>query len=149
MEQYTVLSRKNAIFIIFLYDRKTGTLPMPSYPISLVVPTYNRLQLLGRALESVAKQTVKCSEIIVVDDGSTDGTFKFLNRLSATFKIPLIVIQQQNKGPAAARNCGIKHVKNEYIAFLDSDDHWSRKKIETQFRALKENPDFFISHTKE
>jgi len=122
---------------------------MPPYSISVIIPTYNRLQLLGRALESVAGQTAECSEIIVVDDGSTDGTIDFLNKLTVSFEIPLKVLRQGNKGPAAARNWGIKHAKNEYIAFLDSDDHWSKRKIETQFKVLKENPEYFISHTKE
>jgi glycosyltransferase involved in cell wall biosynthesis len=122
---------------------------MISYPISVIIPTYNRVQLIGRALDSVLGQTAKCSEIIVIDDGSTDGTFDFLNELTSISEIPLKILQQGNKGPAAARNCGIKYAKNEYIAFLDSDDHWYKRKIKTQFKVLTENPEYLISHTKE
>ena len=122
---------------------------MISYPITVIIPTYNRVQLIGRALDSVLGQTAKCSEIIVIDDGSTDGTCDFLNELTSISEIPLKILQQGNKGPAAARNCGIKHAKNKYIAFLDSDDHWYKRKIKTQFKVLTENPEYLISHTKE
>jgi glycosyltransferase involved in cell wall biosynthesis len=118
-------------------------------PVSVVIPTYNRAELLSRALVSVAEQTLKCSEIIVVYDGSTDSTLDFLNELLCTTEMDLKVIKQSNKGPAAARNCGIKSSKNEYIAFLDSDDHWHKKKIEMQYKVFIENPEYMISHTKE
>jgi len=147
--QYTVLSGNNAIFIIFLYEWKTRSLPMNPYPVSVVIPTYNRVKLLGRALFSVLKQTVKCSEIIVIDDGSTDMTVDFLKEVSENSEIPLKIVQQSNKGPAAARNCGIKHAENEYIAFLDSDDHWHKNKIEMQYGILDKSPEYLISHTKE
>lgn len=122
---------------------------MNYYPVSVVVPTYNRVEFLSRALTSVAKQTAKCSEIIVVDDGSTDDTANLLKKLSRTIEIPLVVIRQNNKGPAAARNLGITSAKQKYIAFLDSDDHWNKRKIEIQYRILLDNPEYLISHTKE
>ncbi len=122
---------------------------MNPYPVSVVIPSYNRAELLGRALFSVTKQTSQCSEIIVVDDGSTDSTVDFLNRFSCTTQIPLKILLQKNKGPAAARNFGIRTSKNEYIAFLDSDDHWHKRKIEMQYKVFVENPEYMISHTRE
>jgi len=122
---------------------------MNFYPVSVIVPTYNRAEFLNRALMSVVKQTVKCSEIIVVDDGSTDDTANLLHKFSRTIEIPLKIIRQENKGPAAARNLGITSAKQEYVAFLDSDDHWNKRKIEIQYKILQDNPEYLISHTKE
>ena len=87
---------------------------------SVVIPTYNRANLLPKTLDSVFAQTFKNYEVIVVDDGSTDGTQDYLkwseNRIT--------VLTQPNRGPGAARNLGVRHAKGEYIAFLDSDDLW-------------------------
>jgi glycosyltransferase involved in cell wall biosynthesis len=122
---------------------------MVNCPISVIIPTYNRDKFLKRAIDSVCRQTWSCSEIIVVDDGSTDDTEKLLFILAQKCKIPLVVVRSENKGVAAARNLGIKKAKYDYIAFLDSDDHWSRKKIEIQFREIVKENTFQISHTKE
>ncbi len=122
---------------------------MNSYPISVVIPTFNRVELLDRAIQSIVKQTFQCSEIVVVDDGSTDSTGRFLSQLSSNKKTILKVIRQTNTGPAAARNAGIKCAVNDYVAFLDSDDHWHKKKIEMQYKVFVENPEYMISHTKE
>ncbi len=118
-------------------------------PVSVIIPTYNRQELLKRALISVKRQTLKCSEIIVIDDGSTDNTVDFLNEFSRTTEIDFKMVRQSNQGPAVARNHGIKCAKNEYIAFLDSDDHWHKRKIERQYEIFIENPEYMISHTKE
>ena len=87
---------------------------------SVVVPTFNRRPLLREALDSVWSQTLTDYEVIVVDDGSTDGTREDLtaagDRLTAIF--------QTNQGPGAARNAGIARARGHYIAFLDSDDRW-------------------------
>ena len=122
---------------------------MDSCPVSVIIPTYNRADFLNRALLSITRQTLKCSEIIVVDDGSTDNTLAVLETFSRTEQVPLKILKQINKGVASARNRGIAAAAHEYIAFLDSDDHWHKKKIEVQFKALKENPGYLISHTRE
>jgi len=88
--------------------------------VSVVIPTYNRLNYLGKCLKSLSKQSVgsKSFEVIVVDDGSTDGTAHYLkkiNRKNFTF------LRQSNKGPAAARNLGVRHAKGNIIAFIDDD----------------------------
>ena len=91
-----------------------------SLEFSIVIPTYNSLKFLQQALGSVWTQTRDDYEVIVVDDGSTDGTGKYLTGLGERIKS----IHQPNRGPAAARNKGVKHAEGEYVAFLDSDDFW-------------------------
>jgi glycosyltransferase involved in cell wall biosynthesis len=84
---------------------------------SIVIPTYNRLPLLRETLESVAEQAFRDFEIIVVDDGSTDGTVEAFSGAAQ-----LKLIRQQNRGPGAARNAGAATAQGKYLVFLDSDD---------------------------
>jgi glycosyltransferase involved in cell wall biosynthesis len=122
---------------------------MERCPVSVVIPTYNRDRLLERAVASVFGQTLQCSELVVVDDGSTDTTRELLGSLSATAKIPLKIYHQDNKGPAAARNLGVVKASFPFIAFLDSDDHWHKRKLEKQYRQLSTSSQYQISHTRE
>src|SRR5271165_5388668 len=87
---------------------------------SVVIPTFNRVALLNSTLESVFAQRATDYEIIVVDDGSTDGTMDYVQSLAQQVK----VFRQPNKGPGAARNLGACHASGAYLAFLDSDDLW-------------------------
>lgn len=122
----------------------------PSFcPVSVVIPTYNRKDLLKRALDSVVRQTTRCAEIIVIDDGSTDNTHELLSQYRDTCRVQIIICSQQNKGPAAARNVGISKASQPLIAFLDSDDHWYKRKIQLQYEQMRKKPGFLISHTKE
>jgi glycosyltransferase involved in cell wall biosynthesis len=91
-----------------------------SHQFSIVIPTYNRLKFLQQALDTVWAQTHDDYEIIVVDDGSTDGTWDYLASLECRVKR----VRQSNRGPAAARNMGVRLAEGEYVAFLDSDDFW-------------------------
>ncbi len=116
------------------------------YKISVVIPTLNRINTLQRALDSVINQTYKPAEIIVVDNGSSDGTLKFLRE-----QYPKITILTENKiGVSSARNKGIKKSINQWIALLDSDDAWHPRKLEVQTSmldsALKE---YNLIHTDE
>lgn len=116
------------------------------YKISVVIPTLNRINTLQRALDSVINQTYKPAEIIVVDNGSSDGTLKFLRE-----QYPKITILTENKiGVSSARNKGIKKSINQWIALLDSDDAWHPRKLEIQTSmldsALKE---YNLVHTDE
>ena len=116
------------------------------YKISVVIPTLNRIKTLQRALDSVINQTYKPAEIIVVDNGSSDGTLKFLRE-----QYPKITILTENKiGVSSARNKGIKKSINQWIALLDSDDAWHPRKLEIQTSmldsALKE---YNLIHTDE
>lgn len=85
---------------------------------SVIIPTYNRCEQLQATLKSVSNQSIKDFELIVVNDGSTDGTASFLN---STKIENLIVLHQKNSGPASARNAGIKISKGDFIAFTDDD----------------------------
>ena len=99
---------------------------------SVIIPTFNRLSLLEEALTSVWRQTFSDYEVIVVDDGSSDGTGNYLKSLNARVK----VLTQTNCGPSAARNLGLREACSEYVAFLDSDDVWFPWTLETFHRAL-------------
>ncbi|MBU4395412.1 MAG: glycosyltransferase family 2 protein, partial [Proteobacteria bacterium] len=92
--------------------------------MSVIIPTYNREKFLGRAIRSVLCQTIACSEILVIDDGSTDQTVALVASLREHSAIPIYFFYQENMGPAAARNLGILRAQSELVAFLDSDDHW-------------------------
>ena len=113
--------------------------------ISVIIPTYNRANFLKKAIDSVLAQTFKDFEFIVVDDGSTDETKVLIKGYKGRIKY----IYQDNKGPASARNAGIKESKAEFITFLDSDDWWDKDKLKIQFEAMQKNPDYLISHTQE
>jgi GT2 family glycosyltransferase len=87
---------------------------------SVVIPSFNRVALLGRALDSVFAQHFTDFEIIIIDDGSTDATRDYLHSLGSRIK----VFHQSNRGPGSARNLGARHATGKYLAFLDSDDLW-------------------------
>ena len=101
--------------------------------ISAIIPTYNRRAHVIKAIDSVLSQTVPVSEVIVVDDGSSDGTGE---AISSRYGSKVKLILQKNSGVSAARNRGISSATCEWIAFLDSDDVWLSAKIENQIRAL-------------
>jgi glycosyltransferase involved in cell wall biosynthesis len=89
---------------------------------SVIIPTYNRPQLLRAALESVFAQTFTDYEVIAVDDGSTDETEQVLRSYGQQLRF----FRQENSGPGAARNLGMTQARGDYVAFLDSDDIWFR-----------------------
>ena len=113
--------------------------------LSVVIPTYNRLPRVKDAVESVLKQTYRDFEFWVVDDGSTDGTGEALR----AFGNKIQYIFQDNKGVSAARNLGARISRGKYLAFLDSDDLWEPKKLETQVRCMEANPQFPLCYTDE
>lgn len=113
--------------------------------ISVVIPSYNRKDLLKRSIDSAINQTKKPFEIIVVDDGSTDGTETMIKSDYDFVKF----IKQKNKGVSAARNIGIKISIGEWICFLDSDDEWKKDKLEKQINAMKSNPGYKFFHSNE
>ena len=113
--------------------------------VGVVVPTFNRAHTLGRALDSVLAQTLRPSQIIVVDDGSTDATAELL----AKYRDVVICLRQENRGVSAARNLGIRHCEADWVAFLDSDDEWLPEKLEAQMSALAEAPEHRIVHCEE
>ncbi len=110
---------------------------MASPLISVIIPTYNRATTLGVSVDSALGQTFKDIEVIVVDDGSEDHTREVLTR----FKDRIRYISKDNGGCASARNAGLTEAKGDWIAFLDSDDVWLPKKLETQVSDLERHPD--------
>ncbi|AGB38753.1 glycosyltransferase family 2 protein [Natronococcus occultus] len=104
--------------------------------VSVVIPTYNRIDLLPKAIDSALRQTYNNLEIIVVDDCSTDGTRELLEeRYESEIQY---LRHEKNRGGSAARNTGIEAASGEYIAFLDSDDEWLPQKVEKQVARLEE-----------
>jgi len=113
--------------------------------ISVIIPTYNRESYLSRAIDSVISQTLKPFEIIVIDDGSSDGTKNLIKNNYSDIKL----ITQKNKGVSAARNIGIIKSRGDWIALLDSDDEWEKTKLELQSQEVLKNPQYLICHTNE
>jgi glycosyltransferase involved in cell wall biosynthesis len=98
--------------------------------VSVIIPTYNRAQLVRRAIQSVLNQTYQDFEIIVVDDGSTDNTTEVVNSIGD--ERVRCIRHQVNKGASASRNTGIRAARGELIGFLDSDDEWLPEKLQRQ-----------------
>jgi len=105
--------------------------------VSVIIPTYNRAHLIGRAIKSVLNQTYQDFELIIIDDGSTDDTEDIIRQFQEKDKRIKYVKHDKNKGGSAARNTGIKAAKGEYIAFLDSDDEWLLEKLKRQMKVFK------------
>ena len=105
--------------------------------VSVVIPTYNRADLVGRAIQSVLDQTYRNFEIIVIDDASTDDTQHVVE--SFTDKRIRFIKHHENSGGPAARNSGIRAARGEYVAFLDSDDEWLPNKLDKQIALFEES----------
>ena len=114
--------------------------------VSVIVPVFNRSELLKRALDSVFSQSLPPRQVIVVDDGSTDDTIELLR---SNYSSTVSVISQENAGVSRARNVGISASSHEWIAFLDSDDEWHSRKLEKQVDFLTQNPEYQICHSDE
>lgn len=112
--------------------------------IDVIIPTYNRAEVLQRAIHSVLNQSYKNFHLYVVDDGSTDDTQKILE----PFKT-ITVLTQKNSGVSAARNYGVQHSKSPWISFLDSDDEWLPHKLQAQVDYLTAHPEFRFVHSNE
>jgi glycosyltransferase involved in cell wall biosynthesis len=110
--------------------------------VSVIIPVHNRSHLLKGAVESILAQTMHVSEIIVIDDGSSDDTQDVIPRYIAehpAWRDRVLYFRQENQGPSVARNNGIGRAKGEWLAFNDSDDLWLPQKLEWQFRALEQS----------
>jgi GT2 family glycosyltransferase len=123
----------------FPFSVQAGKSRVPKPRVSIIVPTYNRADMLLRTLSSIIGQTYTDWEALVVDDGSTDHTAELLQDSHVDRRI--VYIRQPNGGVSAARNTGIRAATGQYIAFLDSDDLWKPWKLELQTAALEENAD--------
>lgn len=111
--------------------------------VSIIIPVYNRTELLERALQSLQKQTHQDFEVIVVDDHSTEDISSVTKKYGARH------LKTIGKGVSAARNTGINASTSQLIAFLDSDDEWLAQKLELQLNYLAENSNCSLVHTNE
>jgi len=115
--------------------RITGIQDNTEYMISVIIPVYNREDFIAEAIESVLRQTYKNIELIVVDDGSTDNT----RQVVETFADQVRYVYKPLTTVGETLNCGIEMAKGDYLAFLDSDDCWTKNKLERQIADLQEN----------
>ncbi len=106
--------------------------------VSIVIPTYNRENIICKAIDSALSQTFKNLEIIIIDDGSTDRTKTVLEKYGAR----LHYFYQENRGISGARNTGINRCSGDYVAFLDSDDYWLPEKLEKQIALFQKHPEY-------
>jgi glycosyltransferase involved in cell wall biosynthesis len=106
--------------------------PMFDSPVSVILPVYNRQDSVARAIQSVLAQTGAAVDLIVVDDGSTDGTREVL----AEFGSRITVIEQPHAGPYVARNHALRHARGELVAFIDSDDAWLPDRLAVQLPSM-------------
>ena len=124
-------------------------------PVSVIIPTYNRADWLNRAIASVVEQDYRPLELLVVDDGSSDHTRQVVRswagelRKSAAPAPELRYLFQENRGPAAARNLGVRRAGAKLLAFLDCDDRFQPGKLTIQAAAMAANPRLPLSHTEE
>ena len=123
--------------------------------VSVVVPTYNRAHFVFAAIDSVIAQREVNFELIVVDDGSTDHTWRELERTAAAVqaehakRLSMQIVRTENCGVAAARNTGVALASAPFVAFLDSDDVWGPDKLARQIEYMREHPECVISQTDE
>lgn len=108
--------------------------------VSVIIPCYNRRAFLGAALESVLQQTEPVGEVLVVDDGSSDGSAELADEFSRRTGGQVRVIRQANGGVSKARNRGLDEARGQYLAFLDADDLWHPDKTRQQLALLEEKP---------
>ncbi len=114
--------------------------------ISIIIPTYNRKNIISTAIDSCLQQIYQNTEIIIIDDGSIDGSFEFLkNKYGKKIRI----WQIKHQGVSSARNIAINKSRGEWLAFLDSDDFFHKDKLSKQISLINENPNYKICHSEE
>ena len=114
--------------------------------ISVIIPTYNRKKIIAQAIDSVLLQTYNNFEIIIIDDGSCDGSKEFLREKYGDL---IRVIEKKHSGVSGARNLGIKEARGDIIALLDSDDLFSQDKLAKQLAYMQKNTEYKICHSEE
>lgn len=112
--------------------------------VSIIIPAYNALPYLPQTVESALEQTFEDFELLIVNDGSTDG---FRDWATCLNDKRIRIIHQDNQGLGAARNTGIKQAKGQYLAFLDADDLWLPTKLNEQIAELDTYPEIGLTHT--
>lgn len=120
--------------------------------IDIIIPVYNSEKFISRTIRSVLNQTFKNWRLIIIEDGSNDNTKKILTKLYKKFlnKNKIVILKNKiNKGQGFSRNRGLNYSKSKFVAFLDSDDTWNKKKLENQIKfMLTNNFDFTYTDYK-
>ena len=114
--------------------------------VTVIIPTYNRAGTIAESVQSVLDQTYTNLEVLIIDDGSTDGTEAVINEF-ADERIKYVRLDK-NGGVADARNIGVNMAKTDWIAFQDSDDVWHKDKLEKQMAYAKEYPEYALIYSK-
>jgi glycosyltransferase involved in cell wall biosynthesis len=115
-------------------------------PVSVIIPCYNSEKTIFRALRSVEQQSIRPTEVLVIDDASNDNTLAILREYESLNQDWIKVIAMKvNSGPSRARNAGWDAATQEYIAFLDSDDSWHPEKLSIQYSYMRDNSDIALS----
>jgi glycosyltransferase involved in cell wall biosynthesis len=112
--------------------------------VSVIVPVYNAETTLPDTIDSIQRQTFQNFELIVIDDGSTDGTLEWVRSVRDH---RLQVFSYANAGPSVARNRGIERSQGEFISFIDSDDLWTPDKLTLQLQALRQQPEAALAYS--
>lgn len=110
--------------------------------VSVIMPTYNRSSVIGSAIESVMNQSYKKWELIIIDDGSSDGTEDIVKKYSQSDKRIVYIKNNRKKGVSGARNAGLEFAKGEYVAYLDTDNDWDDDYLLLMTNTLKAKPDY-------
>lgn len=114
--------------------------------VSVIIPTYNCERYLPDALESVFKQSFRDFEVVIVDDGSTDGTQEAVKKFKKKYGEKVNYVYQENRGLACARNTAIRHSRGKYIAILDADDMFLPDRLKEGVKAFEEHPEVGLVH---
>ena len=120
---------------------------MSAPKVSVIVPTWNRVSLLGTAIESVLTQGFRDLEVVIVDDGSVDATESLVRRYQET-DARVRYVAQEHRGISAAMNTGIRESRGHYIARIDSDDQWLPELLETEVAILEARPEIGLVYSK-
>ena len=114
--------------------------------ISIILPNYNSSKYLSSTLKSILRQTYKNWKLFIVDDGSDKETLNILKKIKSNKKIKVIYLKK-NRGAGYCRNLALKKVNSDFVAFIDSDDLWSKNKLGAQLKFMLKN-DYKFSYTK-
>ena len=116
-----------------------------NFSIDIIMPSYNKANYLDDSIKSIICQSLKNWNLYIIDDNSTDDSWKIINKYSELKNINIIKLKK-NKGPSFCRNFGMRLSKSKYISFIDSDDTWDSKKLEKQIRFMEDN-NFVFTYT--